>query len=571
MRDDFITKLHSVRIRCYLNVFLEQTAQVLIAGGGVFAAAILVERLLALNILNRWMPWVVLVAAVLGILLLCVLKRFDLMQAALLIDERLSLHERYSTFLALRDSNDPFISAARTEIKEKISGLDVCRHFPIQPSRRWLYGMGIWLIVGCMFWYLPQKDLLGLLDKRQEETQRDQEWQQVKTDIRRSTQAVTLAVKQLGDSSLNKELNQLAKIPVGEKPEIIKRQAIRQLGELSDKIKAIQKDIRLESFQQTQQKLKQLRSTPDAFSPKFDKALAKGNFAEAAKLLREFQDQIEKSKLSEPERKDLTRQIQNLAKQLQKQAQQKQELEQELQKQGLDKRWAQSDEKQLRQALEKQGLSREKIEQILKLASACRMSSHQCSTLSEAMAACGTGSNGLSASELEEVINELSELESLKEQLKMTEASLKEIEGAIACLGEGMCGGIGVQGEFAEGESEKFGLGSGAPGHGYGPRGIDPEGETVTEHTKVPNESRPGPVIASWYFKGDQIKGEAQRDFSEIIQIASSEAAEAISENEIPHKYESSVKTYFDQLEVKPEKPNAAEKPPPKTKSYTTF
>jgi len=571
MRDDFTTKLRLVRTRCHINLFLEHFAQVLMMTGGVFAVAVLVERLLALNVTNRWTPWVILGAGVLGIAWLCILKRLNPMQAALLIDERLRLQERFSTSLALQDSRDPFVSAARTEAKEKAPGLEVGSYFPIRPSRRWLYGLGIWLIVGVMYWYLPQKDLLSLVHKRQEEKQRDQEWQQVKADINQSTQAVQLAVNQLGDSSLSEELSQLAKVPEGEKPEIIKRQAIRKLGELSDKIKAIQKDIRLESFQQTQQKLKQLRSTPNAFSPKLDKALARGDFTEAAKLLREIQKQIAQSKLSDQERKDLTQQIQNLAKQLQKQAQQNQELEKELQKQGLDKRLAKSSEKQLRQALEKQGLRQEKIEQILKKASACRMSSNQCSKLSEAMAACGGGSNGLSASELEEVMGQLSELESLKDQLKMAQASLKEIEGAIACLGEGMCEGIGMQGEFKEGESKNIGAGTGGPGRGYGPRGIDKTGNTDTEKTKVQNKSRPGPVIASWYFKGEQIKGEAKRDYTELVQAASSEAAEAISENDIPHKYESSVKKYFDQLEEKPESPEAAKEPPKKTNTFKTF
>ena len=56
-------------------------------------------------------------------------------------------------------------------------------------------------------------------------------------------------------------------------------------------------------------------------------------------------------------------------------------------------------------------------------------------------------------------------------------------------------------------------------------------------------------MIASWYFKGSQVKGEARRDFSEIMQAAKDGAAEAINDNEIPRKYEGAVKQYFGQLE----------------------
>jgi len=65
----------------------------------------------------------------------------------------------------------------------------------------------------------------------------------------------------------------------------------------------------------------------------------------------------------------------------------------------------------------------------------------------------------------------------------------------------------------------------------------------------VEGKSEQGPVIASWYFKGTQIKGEARRDFSEVIQAGRDSAAEAISENQIPRKYEEAVKKYFSQLE----------------------
>ena len=56
-------------------------------------------------------------------------------------------------------------------------------------------------------------------------------------------------------------------------------------------------------------------------------------------------------------------------------------------------------------------------------------------------------------------------------------------------------------------------------------------------------------MIASWYFKGSQVKGDAQRGFSEVVQAARDSAAEAISENQIPYKYEEAVKKYFGQLE----------------------
>ena len=81
-----------------------------------------------------------------------------------------------------------------------------------------------------------------------------------------------------------------------------------------------------------------------------------------------------------------------------------------------------------------------------------------------------------------------------------------------------------------------------------GPRAISEIGPTSTKNTKVMNKVGEGPVIASWYFKGTQVKGEARREFSEVVQAGRDAAAEAINENEIPRKYQEAVKNYFGRL-----------------------
>jgi len=65
----------------------------------------------------------------------------------------------------------------------------------------------------------------------------------------------------------------------------------------------------------------------------------------------------------------------------------------------------------------------------------------------------------------------------------------------------------------------------------------------------VKNKQEQGPAIASWYFQESQIKGEAKREFTEVVQAARDGAAAAISDNEIPRKYEEAIKNYFGRLE----------------------
>ena len=263
-------------------------------------------------------------------------------------------------------------------------------------------------------------------------------------------------------------------------------------------------------------------------------------------LGRHLQKELAKGNLSPEQQKALAGQLQDLAKRLEELAQKNEEFEKELEKLGLNKELAKLNEQQLRQALTKQGLSAENIEDILRKASAFRSAASMCAGLGSAMASCGSGSGQLSGDGLAAAIDQLNEFDSLQQQLMLTQASLDEITRAIAYLGDGM--GLGGQGAFMEGLSSRFGPGTGGPGVGYGPRGMA-EDDTSTQRTRLKNKPGQGPAIASWYFQESQIKGEARREFTEVVQAARDGAAEAISDNEIPRKYEEAIKKYFGGLE----------------------
>jgi len=545
----FDKKLRVVRLRCSINLLLRQAGRILAAAGVVAVVVALTEQLFALSVVNDVRLWVFLGAAAVSILVLWLVNQPNRMQASLLLDERLRLRERFSTALAFADSKDPFAQAACSEARARAERMELAGHFPIRPSRCWLCAASVWIFAGAIVLFMPQKDLLGFLRKQDEQKEQVKKIEQAKAEIKEAAAPVRLAVSQLGKPELAEALSKLEEMPKDARPEDIKREAIRALGDLSEQIKKMQSSAQLETAELMQKMFKQLRASSDMFSQKMVQALATGNFAEASNLLDQMRKELEESKLTEEQRKALAEQLQNLAKQIQQLAQKNEELEKELEKLGLDKNLAKMDEKQLREALQKQGLSSEKVEELLKKAAACRSASNRCSKLGDAMASCGAGSAGLSGDELGALMDQLDELQATKEQLMMMQASLNEIGRCLGCLGEGMCEGLGGMGPFKEGFAQKYGAGTGGPGMGYGPVGIDESGQTSDKKTRVENKGGEGPMVASWYFKGTQVKGEAKREFSEVVQAGRDSAAEAISENEIPRKYEDAVKSYFGQLE----------------------
>jgi regulator of replication initiation timing len=396
---------------------------------------------------------------------------------------------------------------------------------------------------------------LGLLKKKQRQEQQSKQVEQAKAEVKQSAEVVKAVVEKLDDPALKEELKKLDGLAQAGQPQEVKREAIKTLGDLSDKLRQMQGGSQIDAANMMQQMLQRLRGSTDPLSQQIRMALAKGDFAQAANLLGQLQKDLASGKLSDQQRKDMAQQLQQLAKELQKLAEQKRDLEQELEKLGLDKKLAQMNEQQLRQALQQQGLKQDQIEQLMKKMAASQGAAAKCSGLAQALAACGAGAGGLSADELSEAMDQLDALEAMHQQAMLLQVGLDEISRCIGCLGDGMCDRPGGQGPFREGWSNRMGSGSGGPGIGFGPRNSDTEGQTVTKTTRAKNESGEGPVIASWYFKDTQVKGEARRDFTEVVQAGRASAAEAISENEIPRKYEDAVKKYFGQLEQRNPQP----------------
>ena len=555
MRPAFDRNLKRVSLRCNLNLLLRQSALALTVAGAAAMLAVTVERLLGARLVGTWVAvgWAGAVAVATALLWL--FTRPTRMGVAMLLDERLALRERFSTALAIADSKDPFAAAARQDAHQVADRLQIKGQFPVRLSPRWLLAAGLWLASIAIFTYVPNMDLLGYSAERDERERKEKLLEQAKSEVKEAVEVVKATVRELSDEKLALDLAALTDPKAGAKPADVRREAIRRLSDLSEKIKQMQGSKRLEAVKAMEQMLKRLRSTRDGLSAQLDRSLAKADFQRAAELLREIQKKLADGKLSDKDRQALEKQLKDLSRQLDQLARVEKRLGDCLEKEGLDKKLAGLDEDKLREELKKQGLSKKKIDELMEKLSALRSACANCGKLAKLMAESGIGEAGeageLTPEELERLIDALGELGELKWRIGVADASLEEIERAIALLGEGDCEGNGDEGLFLEGLALGRSRGTGGPGRGSGPRKTaDPE-DTAARKTGVKNKPKKGPIIASWYFKGQQIKGEAKREFSNVVKAAKDRAADAVSDKEIPRKYEAAVKKYFSDLEQK--------------------
>ncbi len=574
MNTAFDKKLRQAAFRFHANLLLERLGLLLLLSGLLALAATVCHRLLAYPALTYSM--LAIAAAFVAALSLAwwLVRRPSRLQLAIILDDRLATKERFSTALALQAADDPFAQAASEEAHARAAGLDPRRHFPIRPSRRWAYAAVAWAVAAAVLAFVPDLDALGLLAQQKKEQQKSQDLAKVAGEIKEQISKVESTVKQLGDPQLTKDLDSLKELECPNAQDA-KRQAIEKLGDIGDRIKDLQKKKDLDQAQALKEMLQQARtpySNEDA--KKISQAVSKGEYNKAAEMLKEAQKKVEDGKLSEKEKKDLAEQIKQFGEQLDKLAREDRQLQDELSQAGLDKGLAGKSLEDIKNELKKQGLTDEQIQKIMDKASECKSACDSAGKLAEALKKCSSQDPGYEGKivpgELADVAGQLSELEGTEEMLRLAEASQEDIKNAIVSLGQdpsgdpsglglilpgqdGQGNGQGGMSQWQSGPAEDQGSGTGGPGRGNGQRDISPDAKTNTTKTHVDNPAgSKGPIIASRYIKGAQVKGEAAKKLSDVVQAAKDSAAQAITDNTIPKKYEGPIKKYYGEFDPTP-------------------
>jgi hypothetical protein len=559
MNNAFDKKLRQAAFRFHANLLLERLGMLLLAAGMLAVAATLCHRLLAYPTLNYSMLAVAAAFAAALALAWWLVRRPGRMQLAIILDERLATKERFSTALALAAADDPFAQAANEEAHARAAGLDPRRHFPIRPSRRWAYAAAAWAAAAAVLAFVPDIDALGLLAQQKHEQQKSQDLARTAAEIRDQVSKVESTVKQLGDPQLTKDLDALKDMQ-NPNAQDAKRQAIQKLGDLNDRVKELEKKKELDQASALKEMLQQVKTpyTNDD-ARKISQAVAKGEYNKAAELLKESQKKIEDGKLSDKEKKDLASQLKEFGEQLDKLAKEDRQLQDELEKAGLDKGLADKSLDDLKKELKKQGLTDEQIQKIMDKASQCKSACNSASELADALKKCNSLPGGNVSGELADVAGQLSELEGKEQMLRLAEASVEDIKNAIVSLGEdpnGDSSGAKLLLPGPGSDDEQSGnspWASQSEGHANAHRDTSPDAKTDTTKSRVENPAgSQGPIIASRYIKGAQVKGEAAKKLSDVVQAAKDSAAQAITDNQIPKKYEGPIKKYYGQFDETP-------------------
>jgi len=545
----FKRKIRKVRFREAINRLLDLAAQGLLALAAVFLPAVLAEKLLAVSILGPPVIAALSAAASLYVIVRWFVTAPSALETALEIDKRLKLKERLSTQVAMEGREDDFLDAARTEALTVIKNVEPEKHFPITLSRRWIHASCVWLLVLLGALFLPRFDLLGFGKKAFEEKLSRRLVEEAKTEIKDAVVRLESMVTRIGDKKLKLKLAELKKFKKARTPEGVRREAVRKLEDLMNRLRRLKGERRFETLASLKSLLRKMNVSRRGLGAEFARALEFGRFDLAASLLEELQKKAEKGELSPAALKELSQKLKELAKQLEKTADWKDNLADLLSECGLDPSLADLSEEELLKALSTCELSPAEMKAILKRIAVLKKALSVCKRLGKK---CGNCSNAC-LGEGDEIAlcfgefgKELSELEALEAWLALLEASLAEAEDRKAGLGfcskPGTCKRPGLALRVG---SNGIGARPGGRGKGFGPVAVDRKGSTSTRRTRSPSRNRPGPTIATWLVQENQEKGEARLTLRDAVQAAKDGASEAVRSNRIPARYRAAVERYF--------------------------
>jgi hypothetical protein len=562
----------------------------------VFAAlcAVLLTRI-AQRMLGFPVPWreVVIYApvAVLALSLLWVLIRQKKeLSVARELDERGNLKESLSTALCVEKASqtDPWAHAVVETARVQAVSVNVAHAIPIEAPKSWPYAMGAGVALVIAWFLVPNMDLLGMIARKEEAVKKQQEIGTAKAEVAAAEQKLQELLKKANVDVKDEEGSDADEnMPAPQNAEEIRRAAVKKLESVTEKLQEKvdgEKGEKMEALRQQMQQLKQPGPGP---LEEFSKQLAKGDFGKAEQALEQMSKALEQGQMSEDQKAQAKAQMENLAKQLQKLSQEKQAIANELAKAGMDPKKAQelakkmaTDPEAVKKAIEEmKNLTPEQKQQMQEMAKAmneaCKSGeqmSQAMQQMAQAMSKEGMGQQGSEA--MQEMSQQLSELELASADLEAMERALSEAKGQLAKMCEGMGGQCEGDGSFlawrdtasqwAQGDANKQGAGSGGPGQGMGAGPEESAADYKLDKVKASVQTRKGQIIGSRLVQGEQIRGESVAEFAEAVEASAKAATEAIEENQIPRELQGAVKHYFGRRQaeaqalLKDKKPEAA-------------
>lgn len=586
--NDILRVLRAASWRVAIANFLYGLVLTLIVALLVLMVMRVVEQTTNLIVLWKQVAYGAAGVCMLGGIVWAIVAKPNRLAVARRVDEGAALKESLSTALCVADrqQEDPWARATVETASRVARGLPVARAVPIEAPKLWPVPIALGLALAVLFLTMPKLNWFTVKAPALAQAPANQaEVVQAKAETKEAEKKIEELTKKLNLDAKKPEAEE-AKKPEPQNPEDIRKAAIKELTKTNDRLEELRAGVKAQKLEAMQQQLKSIKSEGEQTSD-LAKAMAAGNFSQAKQELEKLKQQAmnagQNGGMSEAQKKDVAKQLDNLAKQMDKMAKNQQDLNKQLQAAGIDPKAANSPSGLQKAIAEAQNLSESQKQQLQQAAQAMQQAQQSMEGMSQSMQKMAEGMQGGNQESVQEgaqaAQGQLSELEQMSQDMAMAAAAQSEVQSQINKLGSkcegGQCNGEGDgQGgnksgdQWSKGWAQRQGKRQGE-GHQSGGSSGAEQADFAKEDRKSIGPIGQGPIVGTRFVKGDSIKGESKAEFVATVAKADQAATEAIENNTIPREYHEAIKNYFGRLKDKggagaagkPAEPAEPEKP----------
>ncbi len=570
-----------VQNKLALGRFLTALAWSLLVFAAVVWGTILVDRMFQVRPPRAMVLfWAGAGVAVLTALSYSIWRRPTPQQAAVAIDAKLELKEKFSTALYVRPMKDPFAAAAVKDAERTADNVSLYNRFPLQFPRIAYGTLTIAVAAFLTAQLMKPMDLFGKAEQQKKMIAEQVKQQDAKKVVEQALAQVNAVPKGVADNEkvqlAKRDLELMLHSPV-KSPEQTKRNAAKALQDVGEALKdQIKNNQRYAEAQMDAKMFKSALPPSDEKGPIADaqRQLAKGNFGEA---LQEMNDAVKKfDKMDQKEQEKAADQMKAMAQQLNQMANdpkvQEQVAKQLQQQMGMNQQQAQQmaqAAQQMAQAM-KQGAQQAQQGQQGQAQQPGGQQPGQQGQQGQQPGQQG-GQQGMQQA-MQQMAQQMQQMQAIQADAQQVQAA----QQAMAQAAGQAAGGLNGNGNQAQGQgqNQQQGVWQGGqvagdpknqnqPWQGQaGPAGANQGGQGAGDRTykaQAPYQVKTeisqsediesGAILANTLVKDKSIKGESKAKLSEVAQSALSEKTDEVDQERISRQAQKVVKGYFETIQ----------------------
>lgn len=546
--DKLRAQVSRARQKLILEQFLRRLVWCMLVALVAALVAVAAPRLIAIeNLPPNWdLGWLIgaVVAGLAAAAIWTFFSKRSSLDAAVELDHRYELRERIASSLSLSPEelaspaglalvNDAIRAATRIDVDDKFRvRLDRRAWWPLVPAAIAL------VLVG----FVDTREAVSGLDPDSPAAQS----KQVKQSVASLRKKLEEQRKKAEQQQLKAAEGIFKKIEEGtreitQKPEVDRTKAAVKLNDLAKELEQRRQELGgKEGLKKQFQSMKNLGAGP---AEKAAQAMKDGDWQKAKQEIEKLAKAIKEGKLSENEKQELAKQIEQMKDKLAAAA--------EAQKQAAEDLKKQIEEQKKQGNLAKAGELQQKLDELQKQQPQLDKMQQLAQQMGQIQQGLQKGDGEQAAQAMAQMADQLAEMQQEMEEMEMLDAAMDQLEMAkdmMACKGcQGMgcaeCQG-GMNGNmFGQNQGNGQGMGMGV-GRGMGPR-PDEENPTNLRDTRVRQNPGKGAATFGGMVEGPNVKGEVSQSIKEEMASLGAEPADPLTSERLPASRKEHAEQYF--------------------------